>query len=269
MLRGCKSTSSVILLGVFIFCYIVGALSYRRGQLVVSAKRSHFNLQSTQWAPLHWLHSPRFAANSDVELESLNPDDFYSNRAFLLEFSFEEGKFLTPQIPISDGKGKFVNEIEFVFTYSGGSIIDLDYYVHYNDGIHEGKIPQHVYIRYRWKEFYVEDVTLGVIVLLLSGVVLGAGILTFIMIESQKLSTPSALGALPVRKQPVPASRSASIPTSLNPSPLTLSPMEAAAAHDPNAVVAASLSPPPSLVSNVATPPIKAVPAASKPAKAD
>ena len=40
-------------------------------------------------------------------------------------------------------------------------------YIVDNDGIHEGKIPQHVYIRYRWKEFYVEDVTLGVIVLLL------------------------------------------------------------------------------------------------------
>ncbi|EGC33673.1 hypothetical protein DICPUDRAFT_80560 [Dictyostelium purpureum] len=164
------------------------------------------NLQTKTGANIeHHDLSPRIAPKFKVDLSKslLNLDSSNNKKAELLPnilykilFSFDNDRFKTTWITVSDGNGKFLNHIDFTFIYSNDKIIDLKYNLDYNDeAVHHGKKQSDFYINYRWEEIRDKDLSSGLFVLFTVGLIVSG--ISFTHITISFASKPSKIKNLP------------------------------------------------------------------------
>mmetsp|Transcript_1211 Transcript_1211/g.2784 ORF Transcript_1211/g.2784 Transcript_1211/m.2784 type:complete len:201 (+) Transcript_1211:47-649(+) len=160
------------------------ASPYRHGDHVTLLKRSQYEGLKTAWSEIGGNHSPHFGIDRTVRLDPMfdiqtrTGDQYKTDQAYKIAFSFVNDRFLSPWITVTDGKGHYLKNIFFTFRYSGHHIkgvdVDSDY--------HTQKIPpKHVHLVYHWEEDVDTNSELGFLTLAslaLLGTVVACAIIT-------------------------------------------------------------------------------------------
>lgn len=126
-------------------------------------------------------------------------------------FSIDEGKFLSPYFIMRD-RNNFLQTLEFVFLYSGDSLVNVKYNLKCKNGSHffifffflmnftflsffiledsddHSQPPASLEIVYVWENFAEQDTTLGLGALLILGFILTMVMLVYTLVDSQILT---------------------------------------------------------------------------------
>ncbi len=147
----------------------VGA--YRHGDTVSVLKRSQYKGYRTEWSELLGRDAPRFGVDRTVQLNPTNTAQVYdTNEEFKIEFAFDHDRLLTSWITFFDGRGNYLNYIEFDFVFSGDHIRSVRWVTDYHEDGREK--PDKVFLRYHWHEFVETDAASGLDFLMIVGTVL-------------------------------------------------------------------------------------------------
>ncbi|KAM9952842.1 hypothetical protein ACTFIR_007898 [Dictyostelium discoideum] len=110
--------------------------------------------------------------------------DILPQTLYRILFSFDNDKFKTSWITICDGNGTYLNQIDFSFTYSNDKILDLKWHLDYNtEEVHHKKKPNNFYINYKWKEIKDKDISSGLFILFLFGILISSVSVIYIIFQ--------------------------------------------------------------------------------------
>ncbi|KAN0031614.1 hypothetical protein ACTFIV_005479 [Dictyostelium citrinum] len=110
--------------------------------------------------------------------------DILPHTLYRILFSFDNDKFKTSWITICGENGTYLNQIDFTFTYSNDKILDLKWHLDYNtEEVHHKKKPSNFYINYKWKEIKDKDISSGLFVLFLFGILVSSVSVIYIIFQ--------------------------------------------------------------------------------------
>ncbi|KAN0045269.1 hypothetical protein ACTA71_005646 [Dictyostelium dimigraforme] len=128
-------------------------------------------------------------AKSNGKKVNLLPDTLYR-----ILFSFDNDKFKTSWITICGGNGTYLNQIDFTFTFSNDKILDLKWHLDYNtEEVHHKKKPSNFYINYRWKEIKDKDISGGLFILFLFGILISSISVIYIIFQFTGVKSSKSL----------------------------------------------------------------------------
>jgi len=166
--------------------------SYRLGDPIPLSRKTITNDKTEDWHEIISKLSPKFGFSTNLNLpypvDTDNPQS--PNQNIKMMFSIDEGKFLSPYFIMRD-RNNFLQTLEFVFLYSGDSLVNVKYNLKYSDD--HSQPPASLEIVYVWENFAEQDTTLGLGALLVLGFILTMVMLVYSLVDSQILTSDASL----------------------------------------------------------------------------
>eukprot|EP01112_Ceratiomyxa_fruticulosa_P017086 TRINITY_DN5259_c0_g1_i1.p1 TRINITY_DN5259_c0_g1~~TRINITY_DN5259_c0_g1_i1.p1 ORF type:complete len:250 (-),score=32.66 TRINITY_DN5259_c0_g1_i1:43-792(-) len=181
---------------VFVVCLItltIPTYAFKFGDIVRFSHRLYSNNKATQWNENLSKYCPRFGYERTFVFNIADMND----KEKKISLAFEDEKFSTSWIQLSDGKGTYLSEIDFTFLYSHNNIREMKWRTGH---VFEDNAPEKITISYNWVEVGDKDLTNGIGFLLISGLILSSVLLIYSIAKTQ--STFEEKRAHPERKPP-------------------------------------------------------------------
>jgi len=201
-----------ILLGV-----VLENEGFRMGDLIKTSKKN-FNIaqgSSVPWMEVLSKYCPRFGQRKTVYMPLLKDQLNLQIRSDIkIAFAFDNTRFITPLLTVTDSAGNFLEVLTFTFTYSGDDILDFQYHTHYaTEPGHENIIPSFLAVTYEFETYAEQDIEFALSAFQFVGFLMGVSLLMFVIIDSQSryfselstntsTSTSTSYSPPPVHKQP-------------------------------------------------------------------
>eukprot|EP01095_Lingulamoeba_sp_RSL-Kostka_P003395 TRINITY_DN14383_c0_g1_i1.p1 TRINITY_DN14383_c0_g1~~TRINITY_DN14383_c0_g1_i1.p1 ORF type:complete len:227 (+),score=29.12 TRINITY_DN14383_c0_g1_i1:3-683(+) len=175
-----------ILFIILLYIFIGEIKCYNMGDVVRMSLRSQYNSIFTEWKDLTNEYCPKYLFEKTVELAALEDEDYHSEAGdgYKFSFAFDNYKFITPWYSVKQGN-EHLKFVDITIVYSGNDIIDIDVITDY-DEVDETVKKNHLeklMIRYNFEEFSEQNVTIGMGILLTSGVIFSSLLITLSMIK--------------------------------------------------------------------------------------
>jgi len=205
-----------ILLGV-----VLENEGFRMGDLIKTSKKN-FNIaqgSSVPWMEVLIKYCPRFGQRKTVYMPLLKDQLNLQIRSDIkIAFAFDNTRFITPLLTVTDSAGNFLEVLTFTFIYSGDDILDFQYHTHYaTEPGHENTIPNYLAVTYEFETYAEQDIEFALSAFQFVGFLMGVSLLMFVVIDSQskyfsELSTNTNTNTSSTSYSPPPVHKQPSIP---------------------------------------------------------
>lgn len=174
----------------FFLSLLPGGMAYKKGDIVSVMKRTQYMGYRTAWSELLGSDAPRFGIARTVVLQPVPvTSEFANEEAIKISFSFDQDRFLTNWITVTDGRAHFLAAITFTFSVTPDHIVGLRTETAYHDDKLTAR-PETVHVHYRFEQVATTDAALGLDFLVVAGSVAAWSVGLLVLCRSRQRYTP-------------------------------------------------------------------------------